>query len=241
MSTPQHWLYVDTGNNPADLATRGVNARNLGDCQWLPGPSFLNEIPLPGLPNCGEIVTDEDDPEVRRQTNFYATEAQLEAAKGLGSTKIYRLSTWSSLLRAIANLIVRAKEFKIKRPAGQPTANAPQAPSPVAKHSSSTRTVSLPRLPSVEEFNQACTVLIKAAQEEAFPGEIRILSDVNNDQPDNRQQPEDRKKLMKSSPLYRLDPFIEDEGVLRVGGRLRRSNFNFNEKHPVLLPKGHYL
>lgn len=28
---------------------------------------------------------------------------------------------------------------------------------------------------------------------------------------------------------------------MRVSGRLRRSDLNFDEKHPILLPKGHHL
>ena len=47
-------------------------------------------------------------------------------------------------------------------------------------------------------------------------------------------------KLNKSR-LYRLDPFLDDNEVLRVGGRLRRSNEDYVEKHPAILPKGHHL
>ena len=46
---------------------------------------------------------------------------------------------------------------------------------------------------------------------------------------------------MKNSALYRLDPFIDDDGLLRVGGRLRRSHLGYGEKHPVLIPKGHHV
>ena len=38
-----------------------------------------------------------------------------------------------------------------------------------------------------------------------------------------------------------LDPYVDDAGILRVGGRLRQTNLSFNEKHPVLLPKGHHV
>ncbi|XP_046325770.2 uncharacterized protein LOC124110437 [Haliotis rufescens] len=42
--------------------------------------------------------------------------------------------------------------------------------------------------------------------------------------------------VSKSSPLYRLDPFIED-GIIRVGGRLQRAKIPHDSKHPVVLPK----
>jgi len=46
---------------------------------------------------------------------------------------------------------------------------------------------------------------------------------------------------MKKSSLFRLDPFIGDDGLLHVGGRLRRARLGYKDKHPVLLPKGHHV
>ena len=34
-----------------------------------------------------------------------------------------------------------------------------------------------------------------------------------------------------------LDPFIDDNAILRVGGRLRRSSLMYHTKFPILLPK----
>ena len=51
----------------------------------------------------------------------------------------------------------------------------------------------------------------------------------------------ERKQTLKKSSLYRLDPFIDSNGLLRVGGRLRRANLEQAEKHPVFLPKNHHV
>ncbi len=41
-------------------------------------------------------------------------------------------------------------------------------------------------------------------------------------------------------PLYRLDPLLDVNVVLRVGGRIRRGDFSLGVRHPVILPrKGH--
>ena len=37
-----------------------------------------------------------------------------------------------------------------------------------------------------------------------------------------------------------LAPFLQD-GIIRVGGRLRRSNLSYDEVHPVLLPSSHHI
>ena len=46
--------------------------------------------------------------------------------------------------------------------------------------------------------------------------------------------------MKKSSSLYKLDPFLDEDGVLRVGGRLGKSSVPYDVKYPVILPKkGH--
>lgn len=41
--------------------------------------------------------------------------------------------------------------------------------------------------------------------------------------------------------LNNLHPFIDSEGILRVGGRLKNSELSFNEKHPIILPSKHHF
>lgn len=75
---------------------------------------------------------------------------------------------------------------------------------------------------TVEERKKAALVLIKVAQREAFGEELKWFNQTS------------QQKLTKTHKMYELDPSLED-GVLRVGGRLRRSSLEF--KHPVILPK----
>ena len=44
-------------------------------------------------------------------------------------------------------------------------------------------------------------------------------------------------KLNKSSTIYNLHPFMDADGLIRVGGRLKHSHLDSSCKHPVLLPK----
>ena len=77
------------------------------------------------------------------------------------------------------------------------------------------------------------TVIIRAVQSESFSEELksdRRIAESN--------EPE---TVPKSSKLYRLDPFVDNNGVLRVGGRLRRATLEFGEKHPVLIPKKNHV
>jgi len=48
------------------------------------------------------------------------------------------------------------------------------------------------------------------------------------------------KELKNSSPLYRLDPLLDNQGMLRVGGRIEAASISEDVKHSVLLPReGH--
>ncbi|XP_050547993.1 uncharacterized protein LOC126909604 [Daktulosphaira vitifoliae] len=46
---------------------------------------------------------------------------------------------------------------------------------------------------------------------------------------------------ISSKPMARLCPFLDDYGVIRVGGRLRHSLLPYEQKHPILLAKRSHL
>ena len=66
LSSPSQWRYIDTTQNPADLATRRLTASNLMDSDWLKGPHFLRSSNMPPLEQ-EEIPLDAHDPEVRKE------------------------------------------------------------------------------------------------------------------------------------------------------------------------------
>ncbi|XP_066603396.1 uncharacterized protein [Prorops nasuta] len=48
-----------------------------------------------------------------------------------------------------------------------------------------------------------------------------------------------RSKDYSKGPLVALCPFIDDSGLVRVGGRLEKSKLSFSVRHPILLPSRH--
>ncbi|KAJ2942864.1 hypothetical protein O0L34_g15054 [Tuta absoluta] len=75
---------------------------------------------------------------------------------------------------------------------------------------------------SPAERNAALSLLVRVVQAEHFEEEARLLRDG-------------RGKL--KGGLVRLNPFVDEHGMLRVGGRLRNANLPFSARHPLLLPK----
>lgn len=46
-----------------------------------------------------------------------------------------------------------------------------------------------------------------------------------------------KEQLPKSHSLVRLTPFLDQEGLLRVGGRLHNAQIDSESKHPFILPR----
>ncbi|XP_076389571.1 uncharacterized protein LOC105662854 [Megachile rotundata] len=80
---------------------------------------------------------------------------------------------------------------------------------------------------TVDELVGAQETLIRMAQKEMFSTEFNIL---------NKGQ-----DVLKQSPLKSLAPFIDEAGIIRVGGRLNNAPIAYSNKHPILLPAKHPL
>jgi hypothetical protein len=78
---------------------------------------------------------------------------------------------------------------------------------------------------SVKAIQQAGNQCIRSAQLECYPEEMAAL--------------EKKRSLKSSSPLLKLSPFIDKDGVMRVGGRLDNGPFSYDVKHPKILPHEH--
>ncbi len=82
---------------------------------------------------------------------------------------------------------------------------------------------------SVTELKVAENEIWRLIQRSAFSNEVQLLSHQTN-------QEDKRNVLKRKSPLAKLNPFMDRTGIIRVGGRLRRSSMTFETKHPVILP-----
>ncbi|XP_071580995.1 uncharacterized protein [Temnothorax nylanderi] len=76
---------------------------------------------------------------------------------------------------------------------------------------------------SHNEMSYALGVACKAVQRSSFPDEYRALSKGNS--------------VSASSKILFLSPFIDETGLIRMGGRLKNSELKFDACHPILLPR----
>ena len=77
---------------------------------------------------------------------------------------------------------------------------------------------------SVEELQNAETVIIKWIQNNAFLKEIDVLQEIqaNASCKDRKFAKVNKAVMKKSSGICRLDPFLHLNGTLRVGGRINK-------------------
>ncbi|XP_050416043.1 uncharacterized protein LOC126831000 [Patella vulgata] len=80
---------------------------------------------------------------------------------------------------------------------------------------------------TVENLEEAKSCIVKHEQLK-FLGEIVEVCEQNNQ--------EHKAKLLRSINVSKLDPYVAN-GVLRIGGRLRRADMCLDAKHQIILPK----
>ena len=71
--------------------------------------------------------------------------------------------------------------------------------------------------------------------------EIKVLRLIQKEQFGDQIDTLVKSKPLKNGKLKSLAPFIDQNGLLRVGGRLINAKLTYEEKHPVLLPTRYYV
>ncbi|KAK3724979.1 hypothetical protein QZH41_017459, partial [Actinostola sp. cb2023] len=227
------WKYIESKRNPADEASRGMKAQDLPDSRWITGPAFLwekeeqwpNSEQDTGQPNY-ELA--QDDPEIKKTVVMATTATKPQVQSNTQATLAERVryfSDWYRAKRAVALCLLYVKRLR-DRVRG--------------KQHSNEGTSEL----KVSDLEAAEHAIIRSVQNDAFKEELATLQKIKQQYADhnNRDFALQRNASMKSqSSLYKLDPFVDANDVLRVGGRLRRANLSDDIKFPIILPRGTHV
>lgn len=91
---------------------------------------------------------------------------------------------------------------------------------------------------SQDELLRAERIILREIQFEAFPAEITTLRTHSGaDGADSKL----KRDIMKTSPLSKLSPMIDEHGIIRMRGRIDACMFATEfTKRPIVLPKCHY-
>ncbi|XP_013409147.1 uncharacterized protein LOC106172792 [Lingula anatina] len=214
VSSPSQWYHVDSDQNPADYASRGIQLRsdNGDDIQrWLHGPAFLYqpEIHWSKQPdNLHEIP--ENDREVKRKSAQIHVTTSSEVLDGV-ERLLHHFSSWYALQKSVA-WILRFKRYLLSR-VRQLTVDRNNGPL------------------TVQEIALATDAIVMYVQAKSFHKEYNVVSSAMTKKPDSKGC---------VSPLRKLSP-IKIEGILCVGGRLQNAAISTSQKHPKILPHDHHV
>ena len=205
------WRHIPTELNPADLISRGARATELvNKSEWFEGPAFL-KLPPEKWPNRFEKKSATNE-EIFQTFNLPGKcDVSLFACVVEGGGMDRLIGYFSSFYRL---KVAVAWLLRVKACLCE-------------RLRCSNALLSLTSI-AVPELKDAEINIIRYVQQLCFADSYRALVG-------GRHQ-----SILKSSPLYKLNPIVVD-GVMRVGGRLDRAYLDFDVKHPIVLPGDHHL
>ena len=249
---PPHWRYVPTLLNPADDLSRGLEAEELKvSHRFYTGPAFVQQ-PMEEWPTLPDLKLPSDappDPEVRAvkfvgvaKDSVPYIDTLLASVKPFSRIKrtVAYVVRWINVVRA------RVRERKSRdtvetsfpvatsvasQAGGSSTLVAAAATSSSAPAQVRVTTVKknvaagkefIVAAPTPDEIAAAVLLLIKRAQAREYARELRVINRGGC--------------LDMSFPIARCLPYIDEQGLLRVGGRLQNAPVPFDVRHPIILP-----
>jgi hypothetical protein len=225
----ERWRHVGTHENPADIASRGSLLKDLlVNDLWWQGPKFLKteEKDWPAQPSFE--ISEEAKKELKTKDEVFcgfigtftsssdpADSKRYALPSELMFIDVSRHSTWISALRAVATIFLQVG--RILRRSHKPDKDF-QPSQKVLDTWTISRNLAT---------QKAEKLVIRQAQMEAYPEMMDEL----------------RKGLkITNKKLITLRPFLDEEGILRVGSRVAHvKNLHLDQRQPMIIPKDSHI
>lgn len=105
------WRYVDTSENPADIASRRASVEQLlNRPDWFHGPSFLKQLDLPTFSDCDKSLPP-DDQELKK-VKALSTQSNVGSPESNVSEHFSYFSSWTRLRLAICLCLLYIRKLK---------------------------------------------------------------------------------------------------------------------------------
>jgi len=215
------FMHVGGHENPADLASRGVDFVTLRDSEmWRGGPDFLMK-PVDLWPVCHEAdLSLAMDERAKPKNSAAAAALAVKVESKVVRKRKIRGTEWH-YEHVLDEIACRCSNYE---KAVKVIAIMLRWKLPLREHAAEVRPQ--PNHVDANEFAAAEAVWIRHAQSGAFSAELRDL----------RQ----RGRVSASSRACNLRPYLDKQDILRVGGRLEKAkHLTFDQKHSIILPQQH--
>lgn len=223
----ENWNHVRTKENPADLVSRGLEADEIvHNSLWWNGPFWLRKpqeewpksMKINQLQPLSDMITELKVHSVfQKFTDLQTFEPRFEKTTNLinysnNLTKLQRILAYA------LKFIARCKENYKKRP--KFAIKREEIPSLIG--------TSL-KLPNDLEKARAIKHFMKIEQSQVYEKEINYFNE-------RKKNPNSTISFPKGSKLESLHPYLDEDGMLRVGGRLASAHCSEDNKHPIIIP-----
>lgn len=219
-TTITQWRHVTSQNNPADIISRGATPENLFQNKlWWNGPEFLHNT-VDNYPFTPEIQKNLIVDLRQTKSVLLATiENDLELGNETSEKTHCEINPLNSVFERYSSFshLTRVVAYCLRWYRVYKTNKSKDG------SASKYNTGNLFR----EELTEANNVIIKIIQQTHFSKEYNHLC-KKGEVPNNNK-------------LLGLRPFLDSNGIIRVGGRLRNANLHYDSKHQILLPKEHFV
>ena len=208
------WYHVPGVDNPADDVSRGLLPDKLESChRWWHGPRWLSGME-DDWPKREPAREEGELTEEERVVKLPV--AAVATVNNFNSRLFSRFSTYLKLRRTAAYCLRFIQCLTAKKSSERLTTNG----------TIQDLIASVPPLTSYD-LDHSELWLCHLAQQDSFA--------------EDRHHIANGKELSRSSKLKWLSPFIDQAGIMRVGGRLSNANLPDSTKHPIILSSKHQL
>ena len=207
------WHHVETINNPADIASRGLKSTDTkGWDIYHNGPAFLRDpkwvppdptTPISIAATAGEEMEEDREEEIN-PLELPSRPWLLQLAD--------KYSRWSDKCRIIARIQRCARKWRLMSKLG--------------------RGGTIPPL-TQEEIDRSELMILKEIQQKYFSKEFQLLK-VNK-----VRKPQIRTNVkLANSSIKKFNPFLDEDGLIRSSTRLiNAESLTYNVRCPIILPK----
>lgn len=229
----KNWHHVRTNENPADLISRGIAPKDIINNElWWHGPAWLKE-PQEKWPKPLNFRAMNVPPECEFELKVMSVtvaSVDLEKFQRFVSNKpmcinlIDYTNNLDKLLRIMSYVLRFCKNIRNK------------------ERLKSTSLIDLEQikklvdLPSQEEKIAAFNYFVRIEQKNMYTREYKIFIDNTM-----LEEPNKTVQMPENSKLRALHPFMDEEKLMRVGGRLKDAEMPYDMKHPVIVPSNSRL
>ncbi|XP_055847948.1 uncharacterized protein LOC129913326 [Episyrphus balteatus] len=209
LTADTEWRYISSIDNPADQLSRGTSVAQLRDSRlWWNGPLWLRQIAI-HWPNYQLKTTSTEDSEIAKEEKFNDRDSHFRQYHK-------EIAMMSVTLRGV-NLLERAsKMFQLCRLSAW-----------LFRFMHNIRVKKEYRWKgplSNKEIKTAQEFWVHEEQQLYYSKEIKALKNEHD------------KSIDPLSPIANCTPWLDNKGLLRLGGRLGRAPIPIEQKYPILLP-----